>query len=100
MKSTREVALFRKHLFSDNEVPDDRSTPFRQHLFLKTDLPNTVLYQMKEFVRMLENASYLEDLAYTGIRTDVIPVVLEILREQLKDVEILQPIESVNFKKV
>ena len=55
---------------------------------------------MKEFVRMLENASYLEDLAYTGIRTDVIPVVLEILREQLKDVEILQPIESVNFKKV
>ena len=68
---------------------------------MKTDLPNTVLYQMKEFVRMLENASYLEeDLAYIDIRTDVISVVLEILLEKLKDVEVLQPIKSVDVKKV
>lgn len=66
-------------MFSDDDVPDDRSMQFRQHLSMKTDLPNTVLYQMKEFVRMLENASYLEeDLAYIDIRTDVISVVLEI----------------------
>jgi hypothetical protein len=50
---------------------------------------------------MLENASYLkEDLAYIGTRTDVISVVLEVLLEELKDVEALQPIESIDVKKV
>lgn len=56
---------------------------------------------MKEFVRMLENASYLEeDLAFIGTRTDVISVVLEVHLEELKDVEVLQAIESVDVTKL
>ena len=58
---------------------------------------------MKELVRMLENASYFEgDLAFIGIRTDIITVVLEVLREELKskDAEEFQPVDSEDIFKV
>jgi hypothetical protein len=62
------------------------------HLLLNTDQGNTVNYKKKAFVRILENANCLEDdLDAVGITRDVIAVVLDVLREELKNVVVPAP---------
>ena len=63
------------------------------HLLLKVDQSNN--YKKKAFVRILESANCLgDDLDAIGITNDMIAAVLDVLREELKDVQVPTPKEA------
>ena len=77
---------------------DSRNTT--AHLLLKVDQPNS--YKKKAFVRILENANCLgDDLDAIGITSDMIAAVLDVLREELKDIQVptLKEAEVTNVNK-
>jgi hypothetical protein len=62
------------------------------HLFREGDPPDIVIYKKAAFVRILENSNCLkDDLVAEGITSDVIAVVLDVLRNELKDVTLRIP---------
>ena len=65
------------------------------HLFLKDDLPGTLLFKKDAFKRILDNSSCLAvELKKKGITKEIIDVVLFELKKDLKDVSFATPIET------
>jgi len=62
------------------------------HLFRKDDPPDTVIYKKAAFIRILESSNCLkDDLDADGITSDVLAVVLDVLRNELKNVTVRIP---------
>jgi hypothetical protein len=63
----------------------------KAHLFRHED-PDTVIYKKAAFIRILENSNCLkDDLDSEGITSDVIAVVLDVLKNELQNVTLITP---------
>ena len=64
----------------------------KAHLFRHEDPPDTVIYKKAAFIRILENSNCLkDDLDSEGITSDVIAVVLDVLKNELQNVTLITP---------